>query len=132
MLRKSITALVAGLLSACAQGQDGAPDGAELYAGHCAACHGVAGEGDGPIASVMQVGVPNLRTLARRNDGEFPADAVRAFVDGRDLPVSHGDRYMPVWGNVFRWPDDDGNGEAERLARARIDALVAYLEGIQH
>lgn len=127
-----MTAVLASLLAACAQSQDAAFDGAELFASHCAACHGVLGEGDGPVAGVMQITVPNLRTLSQRNGGDFPADSVRAFIDGRNLPASHGDRYMPIWGNVFRWPDGQSDGEAERLAQARIDALVAYLEKIQY
>jgi hypothetical protein len=77
------------------------PDGANLYRNNCAACHGMAGEGDGPVASAMRVTIPNLRTLASRNDGEFPRDAVTAYIDGRTVPAAHGDRYMPVWGDVL-------------------------------
>jgi mono/diheme cytochrome c family protein len=135
MFRKLMTAVLAGMIAACAQSQDASLDGAELFADHCAACHGALGEGDGPVAGVMQITVPNLRTLSQRNGGDFPAESVRAFIDGRNLPASHGDRYMPVWGNVLRWPDgQDGqsDGETERLVQARIDALVAYLEQIQY
>ena len=133
MRLKLMTAIAAGLLCACTRSQDPAFDGATLFATHCVACHGVVGEGDGPVAAVMQISVPNLRALRRRNDGDFPAESLRAFIDGRNLPASHGDRYMPVWGDVFRWPEDGkDDGEIERLARARIDALVAYVEGLQY
>jgi len=50
----------------------------------------------------MRVAVPNLRMLSERNEGEFPAEAVASYIDGRDLPASHGDRNMPIWGPVFR------------------------------
>src|SRR3954447_7798993 len=52
------------------------PKGDALFATHCAACHGVDGEGGGPVASVMNVSMPNLRTLAKRNGGVFPAEPV--------------------------------------------------------
>jgi len=123
------TLILAVATAACAQ-DGGTPDGAELYARHCAACHGQRGEGDGPVAGVMQVEVPNLRTLRQRANGTFPREAVMAYIDGRNLPVSHGDRYMPIWGNVFSWGGDDD--EREAVVAARIEALASYLEQIQY
>ena len=49
------------------------PKGDALFATHCAACHGIDGEGGGPVAGVMKITMPNLRTLAKRNGGVFPA-----------------------------------------------------------
>jgi len=103
--------------------------GARLYFNHCAACHGEGGEGDGPVAATMQVTVPNLRTLAQRNEGAFPADAVGAYVDGRDIKAAHGDRQMPIWGDAFRGPEQDS---AQRTVRRRIDALVAFIATLQY
>src|SRR5690554_1287481 len=94
--------------------------GEALYATSCAACHGVLGEGDGPVADVMRVSMPNLRNLSVRNNGEFPTESVRAYIDGRELPAAHGDRYMPVWGNVFGWREEAG-AETEEAIAARID-----------
>jgi mono/diheme cytochrome c family protein len=105
------------------------PKGAELYLNHCAACHGADAEGGGPVAAVMQTTVPNLRTLAQRNGGTFPTDAVTAYIDGRDVKAAHGDRQMPIWGDVFRGPEP---GTAERTVRERIAALVDFLKGIQY
>lgn len=116
--------------AACAQDTGSEPDGAALFARHCAACHGQRGEGDGPVAAVMQVAVPNLRTLRQRSNGTFPRAAVIAYIDGRNLPVSHGDRYMPIWGNVFSWAEDDE--EREQVVAERIEALADYLEQIQY
>jgi mono/diheme cytochrome c family protein len=104
-------------------------DGAELFATHCASCHGVQGEGDGPVAAVMQVAVPNLRTLSQRNGDTFPADTVAQFIDGRDLPQSHGDRYMPVWGDTFTTA---GEPASESVVEQRIDALVEFLRKLQY
>jgi mono/diheme cytochrome c family protein len=124
--------IAATSLSACGQSANQAqPSGAQLYANNCASCHGAQGEGDGPVAAVMKVGVPNLRNLSLRNNGEFPADAVRAYVDGRNLPAAHGDRYMPVWGTEFG--NGGKGGEAtETIVAARIDAIVEYLRTLQY
>jgi len=99
-------------------------EGIDLYRNHCAACHGAYGEGDGPAAPAMRTMVPNLRVLARRNGDVFPADAVTAYIDGRQLNAAHGNREMPIWGDVFRSPD-------QKEARERIDSLVAFLKTMQ-
>jgi mono/diheme cytochrome c family protein len=122
---------LAALSLVLAAGAAGAaePVGSELFLNHCAACHGANGEGGGPVAAVMQVTVPNLRTLAQRNGGTFPADAVRAYIDGREIKAAHGDRQMPVWGDVFRGPEQ---ATAERTVRRRITALVEFVKEIQY
>jgi mono/diheme cytochrome c family protein len=105
------------------------PNGEALFATHCAACHGREGEGGGPVASVMNVTTPNLRALAKRNGGAFPAEAVAAYIDGRKQVAAHGDRVMPVWGDLLQTVGDK-NGEES--ARARINALVAFIERLQY
>jgi len=72
----------------------------------------------------MRVTVPNLRTLATRNDGAFPAEAVRAYIDGRESVAAHGDRQMPVWGDVFRGPEQ---GTSERTVRRQWTKARAFL-----
>jgi mono/diheme cytochrome c family protein len=103
--------------------------GARLYLNHCAACHGDDGEGTGPVAASMRVTVPNLRALAQRNGGVFPADAVAAYVDGRTEQAAHGDRQMPVWGDVFKGADQDA---PERTVRQRIAAVVEFISTLQY
>ena len=117
------------LLAAASSTPAAKPVGAQLFMNHCAPCHGADGEGGGPAAAAMQTTVPNLRTLARRNGGAFPADAVTAYIDGRELKAAHGDRQMPIWGDVFRGPEQ---GAAQRTVRERIAALVAFVRGIQY
>lgn len=114
----------------CLAAPDEEPSGAQLYAQHCASCHGPQGEGDGPAAAVMQIHVPNLRTLSIRNDGVFPRAAVLAYVDGRKIPRSHGSRYMPVWGDIFAWGETDRT--AQERARRRINAIVGFVERLQY
>lgn len=95
----------------------------------CAACHGAEGRGNGPAASALNKAPSDLTGLARRNDGEFPADYARKVVDGRDFQqLAHGSVEMPVWGNQYR---RSLLALSEARISARIDALVAYLESIQ-
>ncbi len=94
----------------------------------CGACHGAGGKGDGPAAKSFRKRPPDLTQLAKRNDGTFPADRVFKIIDGRTPVSGHGGPDMPVWGDVFaqsresQTPDD---------VKARIEALVKYLETIQ-
>jgi mono/diheme cytochrome c family protein len=120
-------ALAALMLAAAASAAD--DTGARLYFNHCAACHGDDGEGSGPVAASMRVTVPNLRTLAQRSGGVFPADSVTAYVDGRRTIASHGDRQMPIWGDVFRGADGDA---ADRTVRRRIAAVVEFVSTLQY
>jgi hypothetical protein len=57
----------------------------------------------------------------------FPRDQLRRIIDGTGI-ASHGTREMPVWGDGFRSARE---GLTPDAARARIDAVVAYLESIQ-
>jgi mono/diheme cytochrome c family protein len=105
------------------------PSGDALFAKHCATCHGADGEGGGPAADAMKVTMPNLRTLAKRNGGTFPRDAVAAYIDGREQIASHGDRLMPVWGDFLQRAEDKGT---EAPVRMRIEALVEFIERLQY
>ena len=97
---------------------------------HCASCHGPIGQGDGPVARSLRQTLPDLRGMAQRNAGRFPADTVAAYIDGRDPPPAHGTREMPVWGTVF-----DATArlivDAES-AEPRIAAILTYLEELQY
>jgi hypothetical protein len=105
--------------------------GLEMYESFCASCHGAGGEGDGPVAPLIKIHVPDLTRIAQRDGGEFPAEDVRRTIDGRFDRPAHGPRDMPVWGWQFYGsgtPDDP-------VERARVDALidrlVQYVRSIQ-
>ncbi len=125
--------LVAYVESLQAVGETGAkpsspapPSGAQLFGSFCANCHGAAGRGDGAMSGQLRRMPPDLTKFTARNGGVFPAEKVRRIIDGRDV-MAHGDRSMPVWGNVFsRQPGADDNTVA-----ARIESLVAFLQSIQ-
>jgi mono/diheme cytochrome c family protein len=104
--------------------------GGRTFATYCANCHGVAGEGDGYIADTLKVKPADLTTLAARNGGEFPTERVMAAIDGEAEVRAHGQRDMPVWGDVFLWPEGDTPERREQV-RTKIGELVEYLRTIQ-
>jgi mono/diheme cytochrome c family protein len=105
--------------------------GADLYQRLCSSCHGVDAQGDGPIAPLIKVGVPDLTLLAHREGGEFPAEDIRRVIDGRWDRRAHGARDMPVWG----WQLYDTSAQDDVSERAHVDSmidrLVEYLRSVQ-
>ena len=102
-------------------------DGAQLFKANCASCHGTGGQGDGPIAPLLRHRPSDLTQIAILNGGMFPTARVQRIIDGRDVG-SHGAPEMPVWGEAFKTTP---SGFPEESVRARIAALVKYLESIQ-
>jgi len=98
--------------------------GAASFNAYCTVCHGASGKGDGPAAKALVKAPSDLTQLTRKNDGTFPAHAVRATIAGEGLPVSHGSRDMPMWGPALR----SAEGSVSEL---RLKNLVDYLESIQ-
>lgn len=104
--------------------------GEENFQRLCAACHGDGGRGNGPVAEVLSVPVPDLTRIAARNGGVFPRETVKQQVDGRDRITAHGDAQMPVWGYEF-YIDEGAGAFSEEGVAATLEALVDYLEGLQ-
>ena len=122
------------LLSACVDTPEHSSaqlPGIELYQQLCSSCHGVSGHGDGPVASLIKTGVPDLTRIAHREGGEFPTEDVRRTIDGRWDRRAHGARDMPVWG--WRLYDVSSANPAQERAvvDSMIDRLVGYLRSIQ-
>jgi hypothetical protein len=105
--------------------------GLEMYQQLCSSCHGVSGHGDGPVSSLIKIGVPDLTRLAARDGGEFPTEDVRRTIDGRWDRRAHGARDMPVWG--WQLYDSSSTDDAKERAQvdSMIDRLVDYLRSIQ-
>lgn len=111
------------------EGQSASPrySGRYLYRTYCAVCHGRTARGDGPLADQMKKPPPELTRYAQRNGGVYPSAMVARIIDGRNPLPGHGGPDMPVWGDVFK----AGRGATEADVKARIDALVKYLESLQ-
>ena len=123
--------LVMGAQSAAAEESEFAAGKAE-YMAACAACHGEAADGNGPIATMFKTRVPDLRKIAAANDGVFPFLDVFHVVDGRTAVRAHGNP-MPVFGNRYT-AEAEEHGTlfgTETQARARVTELVLYLQSIQ-
>jgi mono/diheme cytochrome c family protein len=106
--------------------------GGENYQRLCAACHGATGKGDGPVAEVLTTAPPDLTRISTRHGGEFPREALKRQIDGRDRIDAHGSQQMPVWGYEF-WIDAGASagGFSERQVQETLSGLVDYLESIQ-
>lgn len=104
-----------------------AASGSEMYKEYCASCHGKGGKGDGPAAAALKAAPPDLTTLAKRNDGKYPALRVTSILRGKETLVAHGDQEMPVWGPVF----SSVSGRSEGIVDLRISNLNKFLESLQ-
>ncbi len=122
-------AMIAGLSLASPVLAQDAVEGEALYLSHCADCHGVAVDGNGPLANAMTMKPKNLSLLAQQNGGVFPMLTVVKRIDGRDPLVSHGSP-MPVFGQYFEGDDTalkTASGQPVMTSRSIAD-LVAYLQ----
>jgi mono/diheme cytochrome c family protein len=104
--------------------------GRSHFVRYCASCHGVNGDGAGPVADALVTRPPDLRQLFRRYGTPLDRHRVGAWIDGRTSVVAHGPREMPVWGERFdALPPDDLS--RERTIQERLADLLAYLETLQ-
>jgi len=121
----------AAVIAGAAPAQDAAT-GAATYLQHCATCHGIEAEGNGPMAPALVLQPPDLTALSSRNGGRFPYFRVIARIDGRDPLVAHGSP-MPVYGDFFDGANATIKDEDGRpiLTSAPVVDLIAWLESVQ-
>lgn len=127
-------ALVMLLVSACVGTPERKPaqmSGLEMYQQLCSSCHGVSGQGDGPVSSLIKIDVPDLTRIATRDGGEFPTEDVRRTIDGRWDRRAHGARDMPVWGWQLYGGSSTNDAQERAIVDSMIDRLVVYLRSIQ-
>lgn len=133
LAKAALLLVLLGPAAAAATEADEFATGKAEYLSACAACHGDAADGKGPIASMFRDPVPDLTGLASRNEGRFPFLKVFQVIDGRSVIRAHGDP-MPIFGGRFR-AEAEARGAvfgAEAIARARLLELVLYLQSIQN
>jgi mono/diheme cytochrome c family protein len=132
MLILAATALGVSTMATAAEKLD---IGKREYDASCANCHGRDGKGGGSFAQMLQVSMPDLTTLSKRNGGVFPITRVYNVIDGREEVKAHGTREMPIWGKhlTFRAaPEyDDFAYDADAFVRARILSVIDYLYRLQ-
>jgi cbb3-type cytochrome c oxidase subunit III len=91
-------------------------EGRRLFVSYCQLCHGVSGEGDGPLAIQMQISPADLTTTIRSRSDTILKKIItgqgRQTITGRDRHNLLSEA-MPEWESVF--------GEQQ------VEALIAYL-----
>jgi mono/diheme cytochrome c family protein len=129
-LRRVAVALMIGWLLAPhrASAGDGNP-GREVYFKYCSSCHGEDGRGGGEAARGKRPKPADLTQLTRSHRGAFPAEHVKAVIDGGISVAAHGTTRMPAWGKVFSQEQAYAPPDAHRQSQLRL--LVDYLRSIQ-
>jgi mono/diheme cytochrome c family protein len=100
--------------------------GVDLFKEYCAVCHGTDAKGSGPAADALKKRPADLTQLSRKNGGNFPDLHVINYIKGMDTVAAHGNRDMPIWGNIFSQmsPNQD-------LVQIRVTNLAEYVKGLQ-
>jgi mono/diheme cytochrome c family protein len=134
--KAALAAVMAALWGAAWAQQPAVDLGRLEYESNCAACHGIAGKGDGRLRQFMTKAPSDLTTLAQRNGGAFPTQLVWEMIDGRSSTEigPHGSREMPVWGADYRaqaLAQPATAAQPEWYVRGRIVALLDYLARMQ-
>ena len=111
------------------------PDlGKREFETRCASCHGMTGQGNGPITDLLRRSPPDLTQLAKRNGGILPMERLYESIMG-DAVAAHGSRDMPVWGMVYRTDAAGYYGDvpydADGYVRARVLSLLEYISRLQ-
>jgi mono/diheme cytochrome c family protein len=103
-----------------------ATDAAGMFQSYCAACHGKEGKGNGPAAKALTKTPADLTQLSAKNGGKFPEIEVSRYIEGADEVPAHGNRDMPVWGDLLRYA-----GGGRGLIPLRVKALTEYIKTLQ-
>jgi len=104
--------------------------GQKLYLQYCSSCHGIDGRGNGTVSPYLKLKVPDLSLLKKNHKGIYPLSDVMAAIDGSRVVRAHGDRQMPVWGEVFR-KDVEKKKYTELTALLKAKVIAEYLAPLQ-
>lgn len=136
---KEVSIVLLGLVVGSIPGYGHALDdelraGQEIFEGHCAACHGMTGNGDGDIADLFKVKPKALSELSKENGGKFPFERVYQTLKATNEVKGHGRSAMPVWGDYFRvevLDDPTVNEEESFIALGKMLSVIYYIETLQ-
>lgn len=78
----------------------------------------------------LKVKMPDLTVLKRNNQGMYPTDRVVSSIDGSRSVRAHGDRNMPVWGEVFR-KEHEKEKYTELTALLKAKLIAEYVGTLQ-
>jgi mono/diheme cytochrome c family protein len=104
--------------------------GKQLYMQYCSSCHGIDGRGNGPVSPYLKIKVPDLTLLKKDNKGIYPMGKVMSAIDGSRAVRAHGDREMPVWGEIFR-KEADPEKYTELTSLLKIKLIGDYVATLQ-
>jgi mono/diheme cytochrome c family protein len=117
-----------GLQLAAWAGEDNS--GRDFYLKYCASCHGKDGKGDGPVSPYLKVKPTDLTLLRKNNKGIFPLRRVMTSIDGTRIVRAHGDREMPVWGEVFK-SEVEGQKYEGLTSLLKTKIIAEYISTLQ-
>jgi mono/diheme cytochrome c family protein len=97
---------------------------------YCASCHGVTGDGKGPVAADMKTSPADLRKLHERYGAPLDQPRLQEVIDGREMMRSHGTPDMPVWGErlIANVPP---SASTTFFKRGTIAVIIDYLQTLQ-
>jgi mono/diheme cytochrome c family protein len=138
----SVVTLLAGLPAIGAHAQEGSDvyqppsmqppaSGKADFMRNCASCHGKDGRGHGPDVQALGIKPSDLSAISLRNGGVFPYQKVEDDIDGRKSVPGHKRFDMPFWGTTMQVSGQEFTPASEAQVKARIDAIVNYIESIQ-
>jgi mono/diheme cytochrome c family protein len=104
--------------------------GKQFYMQYCSSCHGIDGRGNGPVSPYLKIKVPDLTLLKKNNKGIYPTGKVMSAIDGSRAVRAHGDREMPVWGEIFR-KEADPEKYTELTSLLKIKLIGDYVATLQ-
>lgn len=104
--------------------------GYELFRQYCASCHGVFGDGNGPVAQFLDPKPANLTELYKKFGSPLPTARLISVIDGRDMIRAHGTSDMPIWGRHL-YESIPPNPGKEALKRGTLQVIIQYLQTIQ-
>lgn len=104
--------------------------GRQVYIQYCASCHGKDARGSGPVSPYLKIKAPDLTLLKKKNQGIYPMAKVMSAIDGSRAVRAHGDREMPVWGEIFR-KEAESAKYTELTSLLKIKIIAEYIATIQ-